>query len=317
MHIRTHDLDEAIHAVSEVYCPHQLHLDRRATTLDTRLSVWDARTFSVVQLAYGAHVEVDAGKCTDLLLLMRCTAGDGTVWQGRNQSTWRLDSTIPVSADRFTRYDFGPGFDQTTFLPRMTALEACCTSLVGRPLEDPVRFDLVPFTPGFERTWTGILSLIGALPGTLPEPAGRSLEQFVLLSLLDGHPHNYSRWMHGEKAVSRPTLLVDRAEAFVEERTHDLSLTVSDIATAVGVSLRALQSAFQAHRGTTPTAYLRAIRLKQARECLMHAAAGDTVTDVALAHGFFHLGRFALLYKQHFGEAPSDTLRARHRRTDR
>ncbi|WP_198085076.1 helix-turn-helix transcriptional regulator [Variovorax sp. E3] len=125
--------------------------------------------------------------------------------------------------------------------------------------------------------------------------------------------------MHGEKTVSRPALLVHRAEAFVEDRIDDLSLTVADIARASGVSIRALKSAFQEHRDTTPMAYLREIRLKQARECLLNSAAGDTVTvtDIALAHGFFHLGRFAQLYKQHFDEAPSDTLRARHRRTAR
>ena len=88
-----------------------------------------------------------------------------------------------------------------------------------------------------------------------------------------------------------------------------------DIASSLGVGVRALQLAFQAHRGMTPTAYLRQIRLAQVRERLLDGADDDTVTDIAFAHGFFHLSRLAQQYKAQFGEAPSDTLRARHRRT--
>ncbi len=129
-----------------------MHLDRRAATLDTQLSVWEARHLSVVRLAYGAHVEVDAGESPDLLLLMRCTAGEGIVCQGRNQSTWSLGLTIPVSVDRFTWYDFGASFEQTTFLLDTTALEACCSSFTGHPLDDRLKFDMVPFSTEFERT---------------------------------------------------------------------------------------------------------------------------------------------------------------------
>jgi hypothetical protein len=33
------------------------------------------------------------------------------------------------------------------------------------------------------------------------------------------------------------------------------------------------------------------------------------VTAIAMACGFTHMSRFALEYRQHFGERPSDTLR--------
>jgi AraC-like DNA-binding protein len=34
-----------------------------------------------------------------------------------------------------------------------------------------------------------------------------------------------------------------------------------------------------------------------------------SVTDVALRHGFIHMGRFAAYYKQRFGCSPSTSLR--------
>jgi AraC-like DNA-binding protein len=55
--------------------------------------------------------------------------------------------------------------------------------------------------------------------------------------------------------------------------------------------------------------YLRAIRLRGAREDLTNARGRDLrVTDVAMKWGFEHLGRFALAYRDFFGELPSAHL---------
>jgi AraC-like DNA-binding protein len=57
-------------------------------------------------------------------------------------------------------------------------------------------------------------------------------------------------------------------------------------------------------------AYLRQYRLQQAHGRLASSEPGEaTVTDVALACGFRHLGRFAADYHRRYGRAPSDTLR--------
>lgn len=313
MHIQTRDLEEAVHAVGSVYCPHELQLDRRASLLNTRLTALTTGNASIVELAYGAHVAVDAGEFPDLYLFMRCAAGEGFVRQGSTGVAWSPGATIPVSAGRQTRFDFGPNFVQVSFRPDAEALRQCCARLLGHPLDDKLRFDLVPFTPDLERTWTGILGLLGTLPATVHDSAGKALEEYVLTSLLTGHRHNYTGLLLRRERVSRPARLVDQAEAFIEDHVDETTLIVSDIAEALGVSVRTLQSSFQEHRQTTPTAYLRRIRLRQVRERLLNGPDGEKIIDVALAHGFLHLGRFAHQYKMLYGEAPSDTLRLRRR----
>jgi AraC-like DNA-binding protein len=47
------------------------------------------------------------------------------------------------------------------------------------------------------------------------------------------------------------------------------------------------------------------------RSALACAAADETVGDVAMRHGFTHLGRFSVEYRRRFGEAPSATLARR------
>jgi AraC-like DNA-binding protein len=314
MHFETRDLEEATQVVGSVYCPHELRLDRRASFLDASLTASVTGNASVIRLAYGAHVTVDAGEFPELYLFMRCLAGEGAVRQRTATAAWRAGVTIPVSAWRQTGFDFGASFTQVTFRPDVPALNACCARLLGRPLEDSLRFDLAPFTPEFERIWTSVLDLLGTLPAALPGPARAALDEFVLTTLLTGHHHNYTDALSRQEAVTRPASLVGRAEAFIHDHLDDTTLTISHIANALGVSMRALQAAFHEHRRMTPTGYLRQVRLRQVRQRLLDGPEGDKVIDVALTYGFLHLGRFADQYKKCFGEAPSDTLRLRRRR---
>ena len=93
------------------------------------------------------------------------------------------------------------------------------------------------------------------------------------------------------------------------DAAHDRTLTVADLAACAGVSERALHATFRRELGTTPMGYLRTRRLEAVREDLLAAEPGDGVTEIALRHGFSHLGRFAAAYRVRFGEAPSSTLR--------
>jgi transcriptional regulator GlxA family with amidase domain len=85
-----------------------------------------------------------------------------------------------------------------------------------------------------------------------------------------------------------------------------------ELATQVGVGVRALQLAFRRYRNSTPQRFVRERRLELARRRLV-AGVGSTVTDVALATGFAHLGRFSAEYRARFGESPSETRRRRSR----
>ena len=78
----------------------------------------------------------------------------------------------------------------------------------------------------------------------------------------------------------------------------------------VGISERGLRNAFYTVRGMSPKRAMLAERLRKVHRALARASfSRATVTAVATDHGFYELGRFAVTYRQVFGETPSETLR--------
>jgi AraC-like DNA-binding protein len=104
------------------------------------------------------------------------------------------------------------------------------------------------------------------------------------------------------------TATVRRATAFVDEQAGR-DITVPDIAAAACVTIRALQLAFRRELDTTPTAYLRRVRLARAHRELVDAGLGqETVTAVAYRWGFSSASRFSAYYRETYGVSPKQTL---------
>lgn len=83
-----------------------------------------------------------------------------------------------------------------------------------------------------------------------------------------------------DRREGTPTLL-RRAVAFVDDNAH-VDISVADIAAAVRVTPRALQLLFRRHRGCTPTAYLRSVRLHHAHlELTAHDPSTSSVEEIA------------------------------------
>ena len=114
-----------------------------------------------------------------------------------------------------------------------------------------------------------------------------------------------------ESPAARASGTLRRAVAFIESSAHrDIGIT--DIAGAARASRRAVEHAFRRHLETTPTAYLRGVRLDLAHRELLEATPDDglTVTEVAYRWGFSSPSRFTAYYRDTYGAHPSQTLKA-------
>jgi len=109
----------------------------------------------------------------------------------------------------------------------------------------------------------------------------------------------------------RSSEVVRRAEAWLDGMDPE-SLHVVDLCRALGMPLRSVQRAFQAALGMGPARYLAFYRLHKVRQVLLRCDPTQTrITDVALDHGFWEVGRFAGMYRSVYGELPSTTLKDR------
>ncbi|WP_227012917.1 MULTISPECIES: AraC family transcriptional regulator [unclassified Pseudonocardia] len=101
-----------------------------------------------------------------------------------------------------------------------------------------------------------------------------------------------------------------RAVEFIETNAHR-PIGLDEIGEAARIGSRGLQHAFRRHRDCTPVDYLRQVRMDRAHRDLQAAdpTRGDTVAEIAARWGFGHAGRFAVQYRQRYGQSPGATLR--------
>jgi AraC-like DNA-binding protein len=188
------------------------------------------------------------------------------------------------------------------------------TPIADGQASSPVQFTgLQPVDAAAAALWRETVSYVKkvvladdvAVPAAVAASAGRLLAAvaqatFPLSDTAAQPPH--------DDRDDQPVLL-RRAVDFIDSNiTNDISL--SDIAESIHVTPRAVQYMFRRHLGTTPLQYLRRIRLHYAHlDLLAGDRRQDTVTSVASRWGFMHTGRFAVLYRQTYGQSPHATLR--------
>jgi AraC family ethanolamine operon transcriptional activator len=106
----------------------------------------------------------------------------------------------------------------------------------------------------------------------------------------------------------RPPAAVLVRRALGMSDAHRGPVPIAQLCTLLRVSPGTLENAFKSVTGVTPHAFFLRRRLNQARSVLLSREADSVrVTDVALELGFSELGRFAVRYRQMFGEKPSET----------
>ncbi len=107
------------------------------------------------------------------------------------------------------------------------------------------------------------------------------------------------------------TRVAKLAQEFIEAHYYD-AIHLEDLCRVTGVGIRTLQRDFREYFDLTITDYLKAVRLDAThRELAAARPSEDSVSAIALRHGFTHFGRFSGEFRARFGELPSETLATR------
>src|SRR3979490_158338 len=151
--VRTRDLDEAIDAVTKVYCPHTIEVMGRARGIDALLNVRYSTFQPLVGLSYSTPVKIDAQNMSRLFLMMHCASGAASTTQEHRTGDWKTGQTMPFSAYFATKLWFDRAFRQKSVLLDMNRLEAQCARWLGYPLVERLRFHLRPVSDQLGPIW--------------------------------------------------------------------------------------------------------------------------------------------------------------------
>jgi AraC-like DNA-binding protein len=313
--VTTHDLEEAHEHITQVYIPHGLE-SRDGRPLDFKLRYLASDRLTIGHLRYGADAELLVPPMVSCYHVNLTLHGATMVTQGGNAASTEAGKSGVLfnPMDPFT-VRWSPDAVQYAIKVPRGSLEGQLSALVGRPIADPIKFDL-----GFALTSPTGQSLVAAVQhlrtelsregGIAQIPLVRAqLESYVLSQMLLTIPHEY------RDLILTPADFMRRrhvrlAMEYIDEHAGE-AITGPDIARAACVSVRALQAGFHEELAMAPMTYLRNVRLDHAHADLLAGPADVSVSEVATRWGFWHLGRFAEQYRRKFGVLPSETIKAR------
>jgi AraC-like DNA-binding protein len=312
--LRTDDPWEARARTQEfLNCSHRMTVLDRDTPFLAEVQHRSIAGLGLLSSGYGPAVEIACSPPVAMITVNFVAGGAMLIEDGsRGTVADRRHGAVFCFHDEL-RMRWSPGLRQLMLTIDKTRIERYLQALLDEPVRRPVRFesrlDLAGAGQGLA---AAVLTLRRALQRC--GPAGPSpvlaaeIEHGILTTLLLGQRHNYTDAIFSVRALPPPRVV--RRVVELIDSVPQTAFTVADLAEFAGVSERSLHTAFRRQFGISPMSYLRRRRLEHAHDELLRLdPAGARVTDVALRYGFTHPGRFAAIYRAHFGESPSTTLR--------
>lgn len=259
-------------------------------------------------------MSIDPGERGDFYLLQLPLQGHAWMQSGPHEA-WLSPDVLGVLQPRApTRMHWSA---DCTMLLLQVPQQALQQRLITPQSTEPsttVRLTLPRSDPAVAAWWQTVLDMTRNLhhhgAQWMRQPATwQAMESFLLtgLQLLCEPAENKQDGLPAQRQRHR---CLDRALEYIHSHAQE-GLTLAQIAAAACVSSRTLETAFRHAYDQSPLGYARGVQLDMAHHSLATGLArqqGLRITDVALQHGFSHMGRFATYYKQRFGCTPSQTL---------
>lgn len=276
----------------------------------------DIPGLSIHRLRYGAPVRLELSSPEDHYILQLTLKGSTVAcFDGKSEVVSNPGDFIVVNPGRDFTKVWEPEADQLMLRISAAAFGHAMGSGPGEQAGGAVTFD--PQAIGIEKVSTlfGYIRLLcddfdsGGCILAKPSTA-KSVATSIASLMLHSLPNDRKKKPYCVQSPAVP-YYVQRAVNFIQAH-YQQDLTLDRIAAVSAVSARALHRGFQKFRDQTPMEYLRSVRLEKAHRKLREThATSSTVTIVAEACGFRHLGRFSRAYAARFGELPSETAGSR------
>jgi AraC-like DNA-binding protein len=262
---------------------------------------------------YNSAVSVGLGAAS-VMRQMFSLAGSSRTAFGSRQFTSEHNRSTLIPAGAEARVDRGAGNGELRLRLEAAPLHDKLGAMIGAPVSRDLEFAAPADGPEMQRLQRILLFLADQLDGAeakIPDQVLAEYEQLVMVSFLAANRHNYSHLLDRAPRAPGPWQ-VRLVEEFIEANWR-APLDIEALAAVTGGSTRSIFKAFKEARGVSPMAFVKRVRLENARRELQRLEENTSVIDVASQCGFLNPGHFARDYRIAFGELPSETLRQSRR----
>jgi AraC-like DNA-binding protein len=271
-------------------------------------------TISISYLEYGAQVEISANQIEDFYLIQMPVAGTTRNRSDNEEQLFIPGTALIVDCNIEVSQLWSADCCQIQVKIERKALEQHLNRLLGNPIKDSLRFDLImDLSDSTIASWWRFIDFlinefeVGGSALTTGV-AVANVESTIINNLLTCQRHNYSEALLDKDSGLVP-VHIKKAEQYICDHVAE-NISIEELVRVCKVSERALYDGFRRFLHTTPMNYQRSYRMKKVHEDLLEADFGQSVTDTVTRWGVTQLGRFSSLYKLVYGQSPSETLKS-------
>ena len=312
------DIDDLRYQLGKEFTPHELNITKRNHKINSQVCSCAINNLGLASFSYGEDSPIEAAvndeQCSEVISLNFLTSGSGCMEQHRESDDITARQGLVIDMAKTFRLEL-QGYSGTALVFSHDTLLLHAHSMFGEKAGE-IDFHLdktVDLTKPAGRALKNAVfyamnEMDGKL-GALNNPIClTNLENYLLTQFLTLHPSSFM-----EVAESNPDPVImprnlKRARDYIHAHAHE-KIMLKDLASYANCSYRSLQGIFGRVLGVSPMGYLQTVRLEGVRDALLNADDRQTtVAAIANQWGFVHMGRLARIYKNQFGELPSDTL---------
>ncbi|RZT78084.1 helix-turn-helix protein [Micromonospora violae] len=313
--VQTHQFDSRDPAaiqdfLSATYDP-KLHIQSRNGYRLTHRRV-DTGPFAIATTRQTGHLDIGAATLGGLVIGRTRTARVDRSCAGSTHRFGPGEAFLVTRPQEPCTVRWHPGEVELCVLDLSVLAQVATTAPARRP--GRIQFtELGPVSAALARQWHNTTSFVREIVLNSPAAGAQPLvignaARMLAAAALAVFPNTAFTEPTAADRHDATTATLRRAITFLEEHA-DRDISAADIASAAGVSLRAVQLAFRRHLGTTPMAHLRRIRLVRAHHDLVRADPHqETVSAIASRWGFASHSRFTARYHASYGVPPRETL---------
>lgn len=314
--LKSDDVDISKEIVTNMYCEHSL-IPFEGDKVNAKLNAIEGDKFNFGFLTYGVNAKIELPPLPPCYHVNITLSGESYVEtkNGSKLQTNGMKNGAILLPEKEYDVIWQKNTEQYAFKFHQKKLENHLEMLIGESIASPINFDTI-FNLN-SSIGKGLIRACRLLQTeweqnniiTISSIARQHLESYVMTSFLLTARSPYSEKLlvdYNTKDLNKS--LVRNVMNYIEENIHELP-SLAELTSYAKVSARTLQLAFKRYLNMSPMQYAQKVRIQRAHEDIKNARyTNEKITDIAMKWGFYNPGRFAQLYKGHYGCSPRETL---------